>query len=78
MLHRELIKTVVMLPLLIVRTLLIVLALLVLAIMSFIAGLGWCALTFTVSYSLDTPLSSWYLSIPSQPASVLCLSLLPP
>ncbi len=45
-LHRELVKTILMFPLLIVRTLLIVLALLVLAIMSFIAGLGWYALTY--------------------------------
>ena len=42
-------KTILMLPLLIVRSLLIVLALLVLAILSFIAGLGWCALTCTIS-----------------------------
>ena len=43
--HRELVKMLVMVPLIIVRCVLIVVALLVLAIMSFIAGLGWCALT---------------------------------
>lgn len=43
-LHRELVKMVVMFPLIIVRCVLIIVALLVLAIMSFVAGLGWCAL----------------------------------
>ena len=46
MTHRELVKMVVMFPLLIVRALLIVVALLVLAILSFVAGLGWCALIY--------------------------------
>ena len=49
--HRELVKMIVMFPLLIVRSVLIIVALLMLAIMSFIAGLGWCVLPYAIPFA---------------------------
>ena len=59
---RELVKLVLMFPLIVIRALLMILALLVLAIMSFTAGLGWWEHT----PSHDTALPAAYKEVSSK------------